>query len=495
MRDVLGFKNIGITVALSLVVYQNCGRIGGSAIAAQEPTAAVSYAAYPSLTAADVFGELPQGSDSFATLCANPGQDVVSKAFCVNDRPSITSLKDLMAALGLSFVNTSRTGTNGRGGNPAFVLTGHSSSLVAKDVSAINPRAIIFTPNVNSPGTPYVALSYTRGEQFAEIATTDASTGELNFYLVKFSQACTATRTCTPGDLLTPAVERNWTDVAIYEDDPNLTNTILDCRQCHQPKASSTGPMLRMQEIQSPYTHFFWSASEGGRVLISDFINAHGKNEDYAGVPANLISKSDPSLLARFVTGAGFGDQPNAFPSAVIEAEVEASNPRQPMNNSIPGTSPTWELLYSNFVQGQMIAPPYHDVKVADPAKLASMTAAYQSYRNASLPAMNLPDIRNVLPDEVSYLSEMGFRAQPGLDAKSLFVNACMQCHNSNLDQSLSRARFNVENLDQMNSAEKNIVVDRLSLPADNLYAMPPQRFRALSDDERQLMIKYMNNN
>ena len=72
--------------------------------------------------------------------------DVVSSRMCVIPTPKITSLADLQALLGLSFVDKTAAGGNATGGNPGFVLTGHSSSVVARYVSPINPRSIVFTP-------------------------------------------------------------------------------------------------------------------------------------------------------------------------------------------------------------------------------------------------------------------------------------------------------------------------------------------------------------
>jgi hypothetical protein len=474
------FTYLKVTLLVALIC-QNCGRYGG-VLPQDENAYAVVPSAYTQSKAEDIFEDFPQGQAAMDNLCEAPlGNDVISRVFCRGNVPRITSLRDLQNALGLGFANTGPNGQNGRGGNPGFVLTGHSSSLVAKNVSSINPRAIIFTPNVSSPRSPYTVISYSRGEQFVEIATTDDDTGNVNFYVVKFNQACNETRSCTAGDLLTPAVEKNWTNIQIYEDS-DLANTILDCRQCHQPKGPDQAPGLRMQEISSPFTHFFWTASESGSAIISDFINAHGSNEDYGGIPANLITKSDPRLLSNLVQNAGFGNQPNPFPSATVEAEVKSR-----------GFSPTWDRLFINYVRGQAIAPPYYKTRISDPSKLSVMTAAYQRFRSGQIQASQLPDIRDILPGDAKSLSEMGFRAKPGLDGQTLFTNMCMQCHNSSLDQTISRARFNVEKMDQMSAAEKNAVMERLALPQDSLYVMPPSRFRTLTEDEKSLMVQYLN--
>jgi hypothetical protein len=429
-----------------------------------------------------LFDGFPKGADSIAILCEPPvGADAVSRAFCGATVPRLTSLRDLQTVLGL-----------GLSGSPApsLALVGHSSSLVARNVSAINPRALLFTPNVTSPLTPYVSLGYTRGEEFAEIATTDAVTHGLNFYVVKFEHACDFDGGCSYADLLTPSVETNWVRFSVYEDDPFFKDTILDCRQCHQPRGAT--PILRMQENSAPFTHFFSTSTAGGQALFADYYGAHASTEDYAGIPANLLSKSDPAALAAFVSGAGFGAQPNAFDSAAIEAEVEASSPGQPADNSVPGVSATWSALFANFVQGLDIPPPYHDVKISDPSLLAAMSAAYRAVMAGTADPGSLPDIRQVLPDSAQALSEMGFRAKPGSSGPELVVNACVQCHNPNLDQTVSRALFDAANLPAMSPAEKQKAIGRILMPPDNLLLMPPARFRSLTEDEKASVVELL---
>jgi len=443
----------------------------------------------------------PQGQAQLDLLCADlnarPAANVVKDAFCGATRPQITGITDLQAALGLAFTNPNATGrrNNGRRGNPAFTLVGHSSSLVARFVSAINPRALIFTPaaRVNGnrvPNPGFVAMGFVRGDQFAEVVTSDRNTGELTFYLVTFKQACNLTDSCVPGDLLTPAVESNWIEYTVYSQ-TDLQNTVLDCLQCHQTGGPGTGSILRMQELRNPWTHFFRNNRPGGVALLNDFVAAHGTAENYAGIPAQLIDASDPAELEDLIRGNGFR-QPNEFRSARIEDEV-SQTPGQPANNDIPGTSATWQTLYNRTVQGQFIAVPYHDVKVTDSAKLAAMTAAYQSFLNGTLAAADLPDIREVFLD--SMLPDIGFRVMSGLDGQQIIAQSCTQCHNSQLNQNISRAKFNVD-LNNMSDAaggiltgaardaEISLAIARLTLAPDNVRKMPPDLFRTLDANE-----------
>ena len=206
---------------------------------------------------------------------------------CATPNPKITGLADLEAVLGLSI---DPNAGNGTGGNPGIVLLGHSESLVAKSVSSINPRAILFPPNLASatPSTPFNVLSFTRGDEFAEIATFDPVAQQLNFYVVTFQKACDLTNSCTPGDLLTPEGEKDWINVNAYEDDghtvPSIpANTVMDCQRCHQVNGPSQGAILRMQETTAPPTHFFSSQSAGGQALMSDYFAAHGHSKIHRG--------------------------------------------------------------------------------------------------------------------------------------------------------------------------------------------------------------------
>lgn len=439
------------------------------------------------MTEDDVFKALPSETEQLKILCARPGQDKVRTVFCGSNPPNITSLAELQKVLGLGILDPTRTGrgNNGTGGNAAFVFTAGSSSLVGKFTSAINPRLIMFTPPNGNAIPDLVALGFVRGEQFAEIIAGDPSTGQMNFFLLRFEQACNEIEGgCKVGELLTPQVEKDWKKVTIYED-VDIQNTVVDCKQCHQPEGEGTAKILRMQELRNPWTHYMRDNTSGGPTLISDFQAAHGTQEDYAAVPAAMIASSDPARLEDLIRDNGFGAQPNEFLTRTIEGEVRNSSPGQPQNNAVPGVSTTWQTLYDRFVAGQFIAPPYHDVKVTDPQKLAAMTKAYQDFRAGSLDKTAVPDIRKVFPDAA--LRDMGFMVKAGLPGPQLLINACAQCHNSKLPQNITRARFNVD-LSKMSREEKDLAIERLKLPESDPRRMPPSRIRSLTAEEISLL-------
>src|SRR5262249_51534697 len=156
-------------------------------------------------------------------------------------------------------------------------------------------------------------------------------------------------------------------------------NTIADCRQCHigtGKDVPDTGDplILRMQEIEAPHTHWFSADTEGGKALLDDFHTAHGTAEKYGPIPAAMIAKYQPGLMADLITAAGFGDQPNVFHSAAIEQDIKSAFPNQPVSNVPIGWSKTWAGSYKDAEAGRFIPAPYHDVKISDPDKLAHMT-------------------------------------------------------------------------------------------------------------------------
>lgn len=288
---------------------------------------------------------------------------------------------------------------------------------------------------------------------------------------------------------MTPAIESNWQDVTLY-DEIDLSNTVLDCATCHQSNGPGTPKLLRMQELDSPWTHWFSPTTEGGRVLLEDYVAAHG-NESYAGIPGSHIAQSDPNALATMVFLAN-PMQPNEFDSLLIETEVKQSAAAlgggQPADNSVPGVSATWTRAYDAAARGDAISVPYSNVKVTDANKLANLTAAYQAYQTGQLSAAELPDIRDVFPDSQERLAEIGITTRPGVDGATVLLSACSQCHNALLDQTVTRARFRAD-LQGMSRAEKDVAIQRLQLPPEHPQAMPPARLRVLTPEARERAI------
>lgn len=418
-------------------------------------------------------------------VCARGGDDLVRDLFCGDEPPRITSLVELEQALE---VDEARIG-----GYTGVSLTANSTALSTRSVSALNPR--LFAVRVEQLPIEMIALAFTRGEQSVELVVRDRDDRELRFYLLAYRQSCDEREDgCRLDELLTPETESGWRELSLY-DEEDLKNTALDCRQCHQPGGPGTPKLMRMQELFSPWTHWLWRSSLGGRALMEDYFAAHG-DEIYGGMPAAQIDASHPGNLTTVVVFSGGGDeQPNAFEGGVIEAEVLLSarerGGMQPEDNAVPGESPTWRAIYERARAGEAIPVPYHDVKVTEAKKLAAMTEAYLAHRRGELAPGELPDIRDVFPDDPKRLAAMGFTTEPGLDGEGVLMQACAQCHNGRLDQSLSRASFDVD-LGSLSRAEKDLAIERLRLPGSDPQAMPPRRVRFLSDEARERLIELL---
>jgi hypothetical protein len=284
---------------------------------------------------------------------------------------------------------------------------------------------------------------------------------------------------------LTPEIEHNWTETTLY-DEQDLANTVLDCAPCHQTNGPGSPKFLRMQELKTPWTHWF-GLTEGGRALFDDYWAAKG-DETLFGLSPDILMRANPVNLNLQAVYGGPNIQPNPFDSQAIEAEVHASAADQPRDNSVAGQSETWQRGYEAARRGEAITFPYHDVKVTDPDKLAHMTEVYQAYRNGEIARSELPDIRDVFPDDPERLAEMGFATKPGATGEEVLLEACSMCHNEHLDQSLSRANFRA-NLEGMTRSEKDRAIARLLLPNSDVHKMPPVRTRTLSAQARQRAI------
>ena len=477
-------------LALACFVAAGCG--GGSGSGSGDPATGAADDHGPE---GAFFAGLPSGAKQLATVCARKSHDAVAAHFCAATPPRIESIVDLEHAAGLFDA----------GAPPQFALTGASTSLVIREVSSINPRAILFTAPSQQPTTQandgsfiadpgFVTMGFVRGSQLVELAAHDAQSNELHFYLVRFLQDCNASSSgCTPGDLLTPAVERDWRSVTLYEDE-DVKNTVFDCRHCHQPNGPASTKMLRMQERRAPWTHWFRNnANEpGGVTLVQDFQAAHGKSEDYAGIPANLLDtpRSDPLVLEALVDNNSVAPQPNEFNTAKIEQQVHQSNPAEPQQNMPMGQSSTWQAIYDFAAGGDAIPVPYHDVKVTDPSKLASLSSAYRAFVDGTLPASELPDIRDAFLD--SALADMNLRPRAGSDGLGILQQMCQRCHNSSLDQTISRASFNVETIASMSRGEKDQAIARLTESAGSTRLMPPARFGSLSSADLQTVVDFL---
>jgi cytochrome c553 len=361
----------------------------------------------------------------------------------------------------------------------------HSTALGGDVVSPINPRAILI-----GGGS---VLAFNRGAQQVEIASNARDRAALNFYLVTFRQACNdAPGGCKSGDLYTPRIESDWQAVTV-RDAEDLKNTPSDCRQCHQ--RGTREPLLLMREVDGPWTHFFgpdvddhtsFPEATGGD-LVRDYLSAKG-DEPYASVPVRVLRGTIGFTLEEVVTFA----QPVVFDGAVIE------NERWPWNGSgYPSEaqpSASWYAAYESFKRGEQLPLPYYAPRPTDPGKQAMLTAAYQSFLHGEIDAADLPDFSDIFPDDSVTRAEIGFQTEPGASAVQALVQACGTCHNDVLDQTVSRARFNVA-IGRLDRAELDTAIERLEAPQGTPGRMPPSGRRQLDADGLSRLLDYLKRN
>lgn len=451
---------------LLVVLFSGCGSDSGGGT--DLPDGAVS----PPVDS-DPLSGLPTGTDQWSAVCARHYGDMISAKFCAGGAPPrLTSLADLEALLGLT-VRPNPTSDPAINANVRLTLAGESTGLGLRSVNAILPRAFLMTPAAGvQPGSSFQVLAFSRGEPLVELVASDPAAQTLRFFLIRFQPACEATR-CGNADLQTAAIESGWAGYTLY-DDQTIADTTLDCLTCHQPAGPGTKKLLRMQELANPWAHWFYPERPATLQIVQDFLAAHG-SESYAGIPSSMVMPSRPAALTSLAQNAGFGTQPNAFDTLAINTELAAS-----------GSSTTWAGLYAKAVAGQEIPPSYY-TNPYDRTKQQAAIAAHQQLLAGTLPAAQLPDLRDTMLD--SALTDMSIRPKPGLDGHGILVHMCRMCHNARLDPSLSRARFDVDQLAQLPRAEKDLAIARLQLPPADRHAMPPARFHELSATERQIVI------
>jgi mono/diheme cytochrome c family protein len=219
-----------------------------------------------------------------------------------------------------------------------------------------------------------------------------------------------------------------------------------------------------------------------GRDLMKDYLSAKG-SEPYAGVDAlgygQIVTFTLQNLVGR--------TQPLLFDSPGIEDE------RWPRGDNgyaaAPAPSPIWERGYEAFKRGEQLALPYVEPRVGDETKQAQLTAAYKAYAAGETDI--LPDLADIFPDDPMTRARIGLQTEPGATPAEALIQACGSCHNDVLDQTISRARFNVQ-LSRLDHAELDVAIDRIERPRAAIGAMPPPEARQLDPDARAQLVEFL---
>jgi hypothetical protein len=246
-----------------------------------------------------------------------------------------------------------------------------------------------------------------------------------------------------------------------------------------------------MRELDSPWTHFLFPPAfqevlpgDHGGELTRDYLAAKG-DEPYAGASMAAL---DPGSVFELQLLVG-EPQPLLFdaPEILIERYPHGPDgyPAQPR------PSPTWEAGYEAFKRGEALSQPYLDTRATDPAKQASLSAAYQRFRAGEITAEELPDLGDIFPDDPSLRARIGLQTEPFASPQQMLIQACGSCHNDVLDQSISRARFNID-VSRLDRAELDLAIERIERDRTAPGAMPPLEARELDPGARSFLIDYL---
>lgn len=428
--------------------------------------------------------ELPFDPDQLAKVCARDNGDPIAVALCTEPMPAIDDIDSLYDALGLQIM-------------PAhFALLSNSTSLAARSVSAINPRVMVIVPFETGIG----AVTFSRGEQVLEMVGYDQGADRLNFYLFTFFRDCNDTEEgCGLAERFTPAIESDWTKWSLYQD-VDLENTTFDCNTCHQPAGPGSEKLLLAQQVEEPWLHWFPSFAlsqpgdtQSSQIITPLFIEMHGGEASFAGIPMEMLTPPNPAasgiVLQQLIENYWFPKggppaeltprgQPHEFDSLAIEADIAN------------GSTATWDAYFADTLTGDRLPVPYHHHDVTDPTKRAAAIESYQAVLAGTDPAESLVDPRDVLTPETE--AELGHRPRAGASAEEILHSVCQRCHNDELDQSLTRARFNAERPAELTAMQKMAAITRLMEPDDSKYHMPPRRFATLPEAEKQTLIDFL---
>jgi len=401
---------------------------------------------------------LPTRDDQYQKLCGLERGDSFFRAVCTSPRPAITDMSSLIQVAGLAQ-------------NSAFALTGNSTSLVKSAVSAVNPRAIIFPRVTEKRERPaeLTALGFVRGEPFVEVVSRDTTSGDYNFYLFTFERQCDYQTGCDLASMLTEEIEHGWTAFSIYTEE-DVENTSLDCRSCHQPQGFGTPKILRMQELESPWLHWFpqrfVQRTDSDRLLTAQFLEAHSVDAAYAGIPiatiARAVDEGSGAQLEALLIAEGQEAQPNVFDPR-IEAQAKDGEP-----------SPIWEQQFALSLTGEAIGVPYPQADVTDATLRAASIQSYLDVVSGAAPRESLLDLRGLFSEDAK--QKLGLIPAPGADGLTVLTQACARCHDGRANPQLSKSAFNVKALAEMSRDQKDLAISRLQEPETSNLRMPPWR-------------------
>jgi hypothetical protein len=232
-----------------------------------------------------------------------------------------------------------------------------------------------------------------------------------------------------------------------------------------------------MQELSAPWLHWFPQRfsqhTESDRVLLAQFLEAHGAEQQYGGIPIstirNAIDEGSGAQLEALVRAEGSGDQPNPF-DGQIAREVSS------------GASPTYDARIAAHLRGEAIAVPYPHIDVTDEAARRAAVDSYVGVSTGVLPRESLIDIREVFSADAQ--QRLSFVPAPATDGRTVLLQMCARCHDGRGEPGTRKANFDVLRLDEMEREAKDVAISRIT--ATDETRMPPWRVGNLTPESVQ---------
>ncbi len=423
-------------------------------------------------------GAIGTGAAQMARVCGRGAKDRVASVLCGPTAASIRSLTDLHRALGL-----------GEPANRYVAATTHSLGLSARVVSAANPRSFVYTSKrIPIPYEDLVVTSFARGEQLVELVALDPATIDYNFYLLRFEQACNASR-CTPDDLLTVKLESGWTGFTLYAD-KDLEDTPLDCLSCHQPFGAGTHKQLVMRQTATPWLHWDFRGIDEDRICYEQTMpypgrwipgdglelmaRLEGANGRHGGIPVSeLVETPSGERFSLFLTEAENTIRESAYPAGYLYAQLDYDSSGPLCEWLQKGTRELWEKSRATSMS-KGLPQPYHSQDVSDPERRAEVDSDRAGFlaRHASEDAFDVA-MSLIAADATT---AVGFVPRSSDTAELILREMCVRCHAAATEKRLRRARFNAESLDRIDPGVAESVRERIRLPRSSPELMPPLR-------------------
>jgi hypothetical protein len=419
-------------------------------------------------------------------ICQSGRDDQVTRAICRSD-VHIDGLKALYRALELDHA------TDGVAQNLAIGTS--SSGLSFKTVSVLNPRLFLLTPqDFAFPKERAVAVAFSRGEQLVEMVAVDRRDQALNFYLLNYDLPCSPK--CSAEQLLSDTSESAWTTWTAFTE-RELEDTPFDCLSCHRPDGPGTPNRLLMRDFPLPWFHWMPSetistpceAADGGSRpaqamdphLRSTFERLHP--EGYGGVALDQTRNSSGHNLHTFVaTFASPRENPSRGEPFAMDSDKVVNEWR------CLGRTDTWQAYRTQTTASIGLPIPFFQFDVLDSAKAAPALADLSHFLH-DLP--NAASVASVLEDLVSVDAKIAVGAliEDDSDGALVLRSACVRCHDHRAPSTSRRAAFQVATLTAASVAR---AVERLELPPESPFVMPPARASSLTPQARSHLLTFL---